>query len=151
MSDSKKNYKHDWVIPYRVVGLTHYTNLVTMEEFQEIGAKGQMLMEQFSHQQSGLPLHGIIDNRKIDMPNLLSLTDMLQAASYMNHPLLRWIIVIVPEKLQSRTESMPVEQVGDVQLKNVNTVAEAIEHLKTVDSTLNWQDADKSFFPGATI
>ena len=70
---------------------------------------GQELTAKIDHE-----FHVLIDNRVVDMPAPISLQQMQQMVPYMNHPNLRWILVVKPERLQIDILTLPVEQEGDV-------------------------------------
>ncbi len=142
MATENKSYKADWVIEGRVIGLTHYTDHVTMEEFQEINAIAENLTSQVSEE-----FHFIIDNRNINMNSVLSLSDLQNAASYMNHPLLRAVVMILPRQMDVDADTLPIERSGGVHLKLVNEVDEAVGYLSSVDDRLAWDAVFRSFFP----
>ena len=91
--------------------------------------------------------HIIIDNRKVGMSAPASLSQMKQMVPYMNHPLLRWVVVVKPEHLVLNTEDLPIEQEGETRLKNVSSLAEALSYLRHIAGDLQWDQADLAFFP----
>lgn len=130
------------LIEGRVIGLTHYTDHVTMEEFQEINAIAERLTSQISEE-----FHFIIDNQNINIDRVLSLSDLQNAAPYMNHPLLRAVVMILPRQMDVDASTLPIEHNGDVHLKLVNDVDEAVEYLSSADESLEWDVVSRSFFP----
>jgi hypothetical protein len=135
------NFKLDWFIPETVIGLTHMHADVTPDDFMGVVQIGQELIAKIDH-----VFHVLIDNRVVDMPGLLSLQQMQQMVPYMNHPSLRWILVVKPEHLPIETSALPVEQEGQVQLKNVASLTEAFGFLQTLISEKLWQQAKTTFF-----
>jgi hypothetical protein len=98
-------------------------------------------------QHIGNEFHIIIDNRVVGMSSPASLGQMKQMVPYMNHPLLRWVVVVKPEHLALDTDSLPVEKEEAAQLKNVASLEEAIRHLRQTTTDVQWQQADVAFFP----
>jgi hypothetical protein len=93
----------------------------------------------------------LIDNRVINMPGLMSLEQMVQMVPYANHPMLRWIVVVKPEQLVLETETLPVEEHEEKRLKNVESLAVAIGFLQETEPELDWQSAERHFFPNSDI
>jgi hypothetical protein len=140
------NYRLGWYIPNQVAGLTHIHADVTAEDFMAVVQAAQDLL-----QHVGDEFHILIDNRVVAMSAPASLAQMKQMAPFMNHPLLRWVVVIKPERLALDTESLPIERDGATQLKNVASLKEALEHLRQATSgvqwqLVQWQLADEMFF-----
>lgn len=93
------------------------------------------------------PFHVIIDNRFVNMPALVSLSQMKEMVVYMNHPRLQWVVVVKPAALVLDTNGLPIEQIGETRLKNVASLQEAINHLQATTSGIAWEKMDASFFP----
>lgn len=144
MSGNGKTYKSGWVIEGRVIGLTHYADHVTMEELQEINVIAEQLTGAVQE-----AFYFIIDNRNIDMNGFLSLEQLQGAAPFMNHPLLRGVVTILPRKMDVDASTLPIERNGNVHLKLVNTVDEAVEHLGAVDDLIGVGEAVERFFAGS--
>ena len=140
------NYKLGWFIPNQVVALTHFHSDVTTEDFMGVVQTGQALLDDVENE-----FHLIIDNRVVEMSSPVSLSQMKQMVPYMNHPLLRWVVVVKPESLTLDTASLPVEKDGETQLKNVSSLEEAISHLRAMTRDVDWRRADVTFFPNAKI
>jgi hypothetical protein len=136
------NYRVGWYIPQQVAALTHFHSEVTAEDFQGVVQAGQALLASTSNE-----FHIIIDNRKVGMSAPASLSQMKQMVPYMNHPLLRWVVVVKPELLVLNTEDLPIEQEGETRLKNVSSLAEALRYLRHIAGDLQWDQADTAFFP----
>lgn len=139
------NYRIGWYIPQQVAALTHFHPDVTAEDFRGVVQAGQELL-----QPVGNEFHVIIDNRLVSMSAPATLQQMQQMVPYMNHPLLRWVVVVKPEQLNLDTESLPIEQAGQTRLKNVATLAEGISYLRQVAGDIPWQQANEAFFPTVT-
>jgi hypothetical protein len=136
------NYRVGWYIPEQIAALTHFHPDVTAEDFLGVVQVGQELLASVSN-----AFHIIIDNRQVGMASPASLSQMQQMVPYMNHPLLRWVVVIKPEHLAVDTENLPVEQAGEVRLKNVSSLLEGLKYLRQITGDLHWHQADMAFFP----
>ena len=140
------NYKFDWFIPEQIIGLTHFHAAVTEEDIMGVMQKGQELTENLVRE-----FHVLIDNRVINMPGLMSLAQMKQMVPYVNHPQLKWIVVIKPESLVTDTDSLPIEKDGSQSLKNVASLPEALEFLMAERPEIGWERAASDFFPNSEI
>jgi hypothetical protein len=136
------NYQLGWYVPNQVAALTHFHPDVTAEDFLGVVQAGQELLQHIGNE-----FHIIIDNRVVGMSSPASLGQMKQMVPYMNHPLLRWVVVVKPEHLALDTDSLPVEKEEAAQLKNVASLEEAIRHLRQTTTDVQWQQADVAFFP----
>jgi hypothetical protein len=135
------NYKLGWYVPNQVAALTHFHPDVTAEDFRGVVEAGQELLQHAANE-----FHIIIDNRVVGMSAPASLSQMKQMVPYMNHPLLRWVVVVKPKHLTLDTASLPIEQQGATQLKNVASLEEAIRHLRQTTTAVQWLQADVTFF-----
>ncbi len=81
------------------------------------------------------------------MTSPASLSQMQQMVPFMNHPLLRWVVVIKPEQLVLNVENLPIEQAGDIRVKNVSSLSEGLRYLRQTTEDLHWHQADLAFFP----
>jgi hypothetical protein len=136
------NFKLGWYVPNKIAALTHFHADVTQEDFMGLVKTGQELLSDTNE-----TFHVIIDNRVVAMSAPASLSQMKQMVSYMNHPQLRWVVVIKPTSLELDTESLPVEHEGKTSLKNVSSLAEAFSFLRDQTNDIDWSKADASFFP----
>ena len=136
------NYRIGWYIPQQIAAQTHFHPEVTAEDFQGVVRDGQALLASMTNE-----FHVIIDNRKVGMAAPVSLSQMKQMVPYMNHPLLRWVVVVKPEQLALDTENLPIEQDGATRLKNVASLAAGLAYLRQIAGNLRWDQADSSFFP----
>lgn len=136
------NYRLGWYIPNQVAALTHFHPEVTAEDFMGVVQAGQELLQHVNNE-----FHIIIDNRVVGMSAPVSLGQMRQMVPYMNHPLLRWVVVIKPKQLALDTDSLPIEKEGATQLKNVSSLEEAFKYLQQTTTDVQWQLADVTFFP----
>ncbi len=140
------NFKLDWLIPNQIIGLTHFHSDVTSEDVMGVIQKGQELTSSIENE-----FHILIDNRAVNMPAPISLSQMKQMVSYMNHPLLRWVLVVKPESLALDTSDLPVEKDGTVHLKNVSSLTQAIDFLRETAPGVQWGQIDTTFFPNAEL
>lgn len=139
------NFKLGWFVPQQVAALTHFHADVVQEDFMGIVQTGQTLLSDVT-----VPFHIIIDNRVVGMDAPAKLSEMQAMVPYMSHPQLRWVVVVKPTALDLATSEMAVERSGNVQLKNVDSLAEAIAHLKAV-ADVDWPSAETTFFPNANL
>ncbi|MCP4543169.1 MAG: hypothetical protein GY832_39145 [Chloroflexi bacterium] len=142
----QSNFKLDWFIPNQIAGLTHFHSDVTQDDFMGVIQKGQELVGNIENE-----FHILIDNRVVNSPSLVSLDQMKQMVPYMSHPLLRWVVVVKPESLALDTSDLPVEKDGQLRLKNVSSLTEAIDFLREMAPEVQWQQADETFFPNAEL
>lgn len=140
------NYKLNWFIPNQIAALTHFHPDVTFEDITGVIHTGQELLNHVENE-----FHIIIDNRVVDMSSPVSLQQMRQMVPYMNHPLLRWVVVVKPESLALDVTHLPTEKEGETRLKNVSSLEEAISFLREAHTDLEWPQADTAFFPHAEI
>jgi hypothetical protein len=138
----QSNYRVGWYVPNQIAALTHFHPDVTAEDIQGVFQGAQELLQHVSNE-----FHMIIDNRVVGMSSPVSLSQIRQMAPFMNHPLLRWVVVVKPEHLALDTDSLPVEGEGETRLKNVASLEEAIKYLQQVTTEVQWQQADAAFFP----
>ncbi len=136
------NFKLNWFVPNQIAALTHYHAEVTPDDFMGVIQTGQELLDKVDHE-----FHILIDNRVVDMSTPVSLSQMKQMVPYMDHPSLRWVVVVKPKNLALDTSSLPIEQDGQTRLKNVSSLSEAIDFLRKTDEDIQWQQADATFFP----
>ena len=139
------NFKLGWYIPQHIAALTHFHPDVTADDFMGVVQTGQALLANMDNE-----FHVLIDNRRVAMQAPASLSQMKQMVPYMNHPLLRWVVVVKPEALDLDTAQLPSEQEEQTQLKTVASLAEAFAFLRQVVDEAHWQQADTSFFPHTT-
>ena len=140
------NFKFDWFIPGQIIGLTHFHSEVTQEDIKGVMQKGQEITKNIENDFSIL-----IDNRVVNMAGLMTLEQMVQMVSYVNHPMLRWVVVVKPESMLIDTTSLPIEKVGEKRLKNVSSLGEAIAFLRKEMPEIQTQKASESFFPSGEI
>jgi hypothetical protein len=136
------NFKLGWFVPNQIAALTHEHPQITPEDFAGIVQAGQTLLGLIEND-----FHILIDNRFVAMTTPASLSQMKQAVSYMNHPCLRWVVVVKPLELALDTVTLPVEQDGQTRLKNVSSLSEAFNFLRDKVDDIHWLQADHAFFP----
>ncbi len=136
------NFKLDWLVPNQIIGLTHFHSEVTPEDVTGVIQKGRELTSSVENE-----FHILIDNRVVNMPAPISLSLMKQMVSYMNHPSLRWVLVVKPTSLALDTSDLPIEKDGAAHLKNVSSLAEAIDFLQETAPDVQWEQIDATFFP----
>lgn len=137
------NFRVGWLLPWRVLALTHFAPTVSPVEFSRIGESTARLLQSV---EAGQTFHVLIDNRQIAETNQASLEMMLQALPHLEHSGLRWIVVILPESIKGQASKMPIQQKGEIQLRYVDTLEEAQAHLASVDEFVDWSRAAPAFF-----
>lgn len=140
------NFKLGWFVPHQIAALTHFHSDVTAEDFMGVIQTGEELLGNVDK-----AFHVIIDNRFVNMSSPVHLNQMKEMVTYMNHPKLRWIVVVKPVNLALDTSSLPIEQMGETRLKNVSNLPEAINYLQATTSGIAWEKADTTFFPDAEV
>lgn len=140
------NFKLGWYVPDQVAALTHFHSDVTQEDFMGVIQAGVELLAEANQE-----FHVIIDNRFVEMPAPVPLSQMQAMVPYMKHPMLRWVVVVKPESLELDTTHLPIEQSGNVQLINVSSLQEAFDQLQNVTSDVSWKQADSTFFPNKLV
>jgi len=140
-----KRFRAGWLIPQQLLALTHFDPIVTPEDFAQIAQDTNTALAQITGD-----FHLIIDNRIIAETNLATLDTMLQFMPQLNHPNLRWIVMILPEALAKAgvptAESMPTQHHAQISLKHVDTLPAATQFLQSVDESIRWNHIDKRFF-----
>jgi hypothetical protein len=116
----------------RILALTHFESVVTPEDFKSIAADTHKALQEATE-----TFHILIDNRIIAEPTVASLDTMLQAMPVLQHPLLRWIVVVLPEAIKENAASMEDQQQGAIRLKYVDSLAAALRHLANEDGGID--------------
>jgi len=140
------NFKLGWFVPNQIAALTHPNAEITADDFMGIVQTGQNLLANVENE-----FHVIIDNRFVGMSSPASLNQMKQAIPYMNHPFLRWIVAVKPQKLTLNVSDLPIEEDGQARLKNFAGLPEAIKFLRETVSGVQWQYSDATFFPNIDL
>lgn len=136
------NYKVGWVIPGQVIGLTHYIPTVTLADVEGVIATTTQLLSTVHR-----PFHMIIDNRVVSMKQLPDLQDLQSSSPFINHDLLREVVMVVPFEMSERPAP---QHAGNVTLSYTDTIEAAIHHLDEADDLLDVADMDARFFPEHT-
>lgn len=134
-------FRAGWLIPQHLLALTHLHPQVTPEDFAQITQQTQTALTQVSGE-----FHLLLDNRIIADANVATLDIMLQMMPQMNHPQLRWVVMILPELLRETAVSIPDQQYHQIRLTHVDTLTAAYDFLRSVDETINWQKLNGDFF-----
>lgn len=134
-------YRAGWLIQNKVLALTHFDPVVTQDDFMGIANDTNRAIQQVSDS-----FHILIDNRIIENESIASLEMMLQAMPMLNHPQLRWLVMILPESIKDQAEMMPIQTSGHIQLKYVDSLDSAILHLSNEDDSIDWDAQDQEFF-----
>lgn len=130
-----------WLIPQQILALTHFLPEVTTEDFAQITQDTEHAISQVDGE-----FHLIVDNRIIDNTDLAPLEMMLQFMPQLNHPQLRWMVMVLPNALSGQAQQMETEHHNQIGLKHVDTLPFAFDFLQSVDATINWSAQDKTFF-----
>ena len=134
-------FRAGWLIPQQILALTHFHPQVTPEDFAGIAQATQTALAQVTGE-----FHLILDNRIIADTNLATLATMLQFMPQMNHPRLRWIVMILPEVLRGTALTLPDQQYNQIHLTHVDTLPDAFKFLRSVDETIVWDKQNTDFF-----
>ena len=134
-------YRAGWWVPQQVLALTHFVSDVSADDFAGIAQDTYAALQQVNGE-----FHVIIDNRIIANTELASLDTMLAAMPMMNHSQLRWIVMVLPEKLSGTAQQMATQQHEQIGLKHVDSLGEAKTFLNSVDETIDWEDIQIDFF-----
>ena len=130
-----------WLIPKKVLALTHFVPEVTATDFAEITQATQAAIAQVERE-----FHLIIDNRIIDNTELASLEMMLQFMPQLNHPQLRCIVMVLPEKLKGSAHQIESAHYKQIDLTYADTLPSAFDYLRSVDGGIDWAAIDETFF-----
>lgn len=134
-------YRAGWYIPGQILALTHFDSVATPEDFAGIAATTYQALQEVTR-----PFHLLIDNRIIADVNVASLETMLRALPILNHPQLRWIVVVLPKTIREQASDMPTQQHEHIQLRYVDSLETALQHLRTVDESIDWPNHNPDFF-----
>ena len=134
-------FRAGWLIPNQILALTHFVPKVSAEDFAGITQATEEAIAQVDGN-----FHLIIDNRIIDHTELASLDTMLQVIPQLNHPQLRWIVMILPEKLTPSANRIEQQHHKQISLTHVETIADAYQFLNAKDPSLEWSHENKMFF-----
>ncbi len=130
-------YQHSWLIKKQVLVAKLWGNQ-TIEELVDSNAEITALLDEADNRL----IHLIIDDAELgELPS--SLFQIRKTLTYANHKNLGWVVVF-GEKDQSFSASvkdymiLTLAKLTRARYVRVKTFEEAIEHLKTVDATLDW-------------
>lgn len=125
-------YKAGWLLQNHILALTHFEPVVTMEDFRNIAADAHMALQEATQ-----PFHLLIDNRIIAERTVATLDSMLKALPILQHAHLRWVVVVLPEAVKETAAARQVERHGSIQLKFVDSLASAFQHLARDDDRID--------------
>ncbi|MWC30747.1 hypothetical protein [Paenibacillus sp. MMS18-CY102] len=136
-------YKAGWLVQNHILALTHFEPIVTMEDFRNIATDARMALQEATQ-----PFHLLIDNRNIAENTVATLDSMLKALPILEHAHLRWIVVVLPEAIKETAAARQVQRHGSIQLKFVDSLASAFQHLAREDGRvggvagmeMSWED-----------
>ena len=134
-------YRAGWLMKDRILALTHFEPLITAEDFSNIAKDTQLALQEVTQ-----TFHILIDNRNMAETTILSLDTMLQAMPIIRHPQLRWMVVVLPKTIRANASSVEVQRNGSIQLKYVESLDAALQHLAEADSRINASSIELSFF-----
>lgn len=120
----KPNYSIEWIVPKKLVGLTHFHAEVTQEDIQGVFETTEKVLEPADQAFSF-----IIDNRRMLMDKLYSLTQLQRQSRFLKHKYLKYIVVIIPSHLKISPSDSEIQHIDGISLKNVSTVSEAYAFL----------------------
>ncbi|MFD0672675.1 hypothetical protein [Cohnella sp. GCM10027633] len=124
-------YKAGWLVPNPILALTHYVPVVTMEDFRDITTDARVALQEATQ-----PFHLLIDNRIIAERTVANLDAMLKALPILEHTYLRWIVVVLPDAIRETAADRQVQRHGSIQLKYVDSLTSAFQHLALEDDRI---------------
>ncbi|KRF03323.1 hypothetical protein ASG89_23035 [Paenibacillus sp. Soil766] len=125
-------YTAGWLVSNHILALTHFEPVVTMEDFQDIATDAHIALQKATQ-----PFHLLIDNRIIAERTVATLDSMLKALPILEHTHLRWIVVVLPEAIKETAAARQVQRYGSIQLKFVDSLASAFQHLVSEDDRID--------------
>jgi hypothetical protein len=134
-------YRAGWLIEGQILALTHFDPVVTAEDVAQIIALATAAIGR-----AGQAFHMLIDNRIIADETVASLEMILQAFPLLQHPQLRWIVMVLPEAIKDKAHTLPAQRHGQIELRYVDSLAQAFVHLQAVGGSIDWEAQDRSFF-----
>lgn len=129
-------YDFDWYIEGRVVS-GNLWGVQTLDELVESNEKINGLLDD----STGVLTHLLINDEQLDeIPtNLLAVRKTL---TYANHPKLGWVVMIGTKKRGVKDYLIELlAKIARARYCRFPTFEDAVEHLKKVDQSINWNDA----------
>ena len=136
------NFKIGWILSNKVIALTHFHHEITKEDISAIMEESVNMLKNVTKE-----FHMIIDNRVAPIDQLYTLEQLQQSSPILSHPYLRYLILIKPLQISTIDLHQETEENGNVILKNVESVKDAIRTLKDFDNKTDYSRINVSFFP----
>jgi retinol dehydrogenase 12 len=133
------NYKVGWLVPGAVAALTHFHAAITPEDIAGVESEAQTLLRDVQ-----APFHIVIDNRVAPLDRIYTLDELQRASPLLRHPHLTHLIIVKPAHLELPGEA--VERRGNVCLKNVASIDEAIDYANETVPGLHLDEMAVTFF-----
>src|SRR5690606_13487844 len=92
------------------------------------------------------PFHLIIDNRMIESTQVIGLDDILGAMPQLLDSQLRWIIIVPSSGMRRDQTVLRTQQTGAIRLQYARDIETALDTLRAVDNSLNWNLQVPDFF-----
>lgn len=134
-------YKVGWFIPQQILALTHLVPEVSQDDFVGILNATNACLPEVQQ-----PFHMIIDNRIIKSEVVVSLEVILQTLPQLQQSPLRWIMMVLPHRVRDGAINRDIQQLGDIQLKYVDTIVAALDTLQAMAASLDWESHVSDFF-----
>lgn len=136
------NYKVGWLVPGQLAALTHYHADIRQEDILGVFMESQQLLAKVE-----CPFHLLIDNRLAPLDRLYTLAELIKLSPLLQHPYLRYLVVVKPKHLELDAIHAGLQSIGSVSLQNVASVQEGIIFLKRCVADIDVNSIDISFFP----
>jgi hypothetical protein len=136
------NFKVDWILPQTLAGLTHFHAEITSADIMGVFEHTHALLQKVEKE-----FHILIDNRLAPLPYIYSLIELQALSPVLNHPWLRYVVIVKPNHLALGSQHMDIEVSNGVLLKNVSTVQEGMDFLVRQGMVSGFEAMDLGFFP----
>lgn len=138
----KKNYRVGWVVKQKLAALTHFHSDISSEDIMGVFKETERMISN-TNQSFSI----IIDNRLAPMNSVYSLEELQNSSSMLSHPLLEYLIIIIPNHLRLNAEQEKIEISNGVKLINTESVKNAINIIQEKKSYIVKEEIIFAFFP----
>ncbi len=137
-----ENYKVGWLVPQKLAALTHFHSDISSEDIEGVFKDTERMISNVNQLFSI-----VIDNRLAPMNRVYSLEELQNSSSILKHPLLEYLIIIIPKHLTLNAEQKKVEISNGVKLINTESVKNAIDLIKENKGYAIKEEIISDFFP----
>ena len=139
------NFKLGWISPKRLAGLTHFHPEITQDDMMGVYHGASELLKGADQE-----FHMIIDNRMAPLNALFTLQELQAMSPFLQHPLLKYLVVVKPLHLTLNEEQAQIQEANGVLLKNVSGIEEGMNFLKKNQALSGITAPDPQFFPNTS-